>query len=137
MFDSLSYTNFMSLCLMQKNIINKHKKITNKHPCFLSYTSMFPIIFCYQLMNFSQRHHSIYYLSQSIKNISNNFLSLIGFLQYSEMACSLCWCYGSLKYWSFSTMVYLWLQQLWCLNRNMIFATQRKGIFVLLRKKAF
>ena len=36
---------------------------------------------CYILINLPLRHQSLNYLSQSTRNMSNNFLSLIGFLR--------------------------------------------------------
>ena len=44
-------------------------------------TSTLPIILGYHLMNLPYCHHSMKYFNQSIRNMSNNFLSLTGFFR--------------------------------------------------------
>ena len=97
----------------------------------------FPPIHCYHMMNLPLRHHSMNYFGQSDRNMSNNFLSFIGFLRvnWNCMFTLLMLCFSqALKFFNYSMLITTAMRTL---IRDLVLATKRQPIFVLSRKKTF
>ena len=80
---------------------------------------------------------STHYFSQSIRNVPNNFHSLIGFLlvNCNDMFTFLVlWFSQALKFLNYDILITTTMMNL---IRDLIFLTQRQTIFVLLRRKTF
>lgn len=121
----------MKLCSIQ-NINTGNPNSIIRNPCSLWYNPMFIInLSKITWVAFHPKHQSINYFSQSIRNVSNNFHFLIGFLRvnWNDMFTALVfwhcqrskfYAYGILKLW-------LW----WSLIHDWNFATQRQAIVAL------
>ena len=86
------------------------------------------------LMNLPPRHQLMNYFSQSIRSVFNDFFSLIRFLQVNLkglITLLVLWFSQTLNFFSSRLLITT------TLIRDLIFATQRQAIFVLLRMKKF
>ena len=124
----------MSPCTMQKNQCRESQ--------FHQQAPKFPQMHLYvphhlllsHVMNLPPRHQLMNYFSQSIRSAFNGFFSLIRFLQVNLkglITLLVLWFSQTLNFFSSRLLITT------TLIRDLIFATQRQAIFVLLRKKKF
>ena len=127
----------MSPCTMQKNQCRKSQ--------FHQQAPKFPQMHLYvphhlllsHLMNLPPRHQLMNYFSQSIRSVFNDFFSLIRFLQVNWkglITLLVLWFSQTLNFFNSGLLI---TTTMMTLIRDLIFATQRQAIFVLLRKKKF
>ena len=124
-FNFLLCTTFRSLCPIEK-INVRNLKPSDRQPSTIRCTSMFPIIFCYQLMEYPLRHQFLNYFSQKINLCLITFFPWMVFLselkRYIHFA------------GVFSNIEALITTKIMNLILGLIFAAQRQVIFVSLRK---
>ena len=102
----------------------------------LGCTSKFSIIFCNHLMNLPLCSQSINYFSQSMRNLSNNILSLTGFLWVNwngMFSLLVLWFAQTFKLFNYSAVINTTMM---ALILDLVFVTQRQ-IFLFLQKKTF
>ena len=102
----------------------------------LGCTSKFSIIFCNHLMNLPLCSQSINYFSQSMRNLSNNILSLTGFLWVNwngMFSLLVLWFAQTFKLFNYSAVINTTMM---ALILDLVFVTQRQ-IFLFLQKRHF
>ena len=127
----------MSPCTMQKNQCREsqfHQQVP-KFPQMHLYVPHHLLLS--HLMNLPPRHQLMNYFSQSIRSVFNDFFSLIRFLQVNWkglITLLVLWFSQTLNFFNSGLLI---TTTMMTLIRDLIFATQRQAIFVLLRKKKF
>lgn len=110
---------------------------TSWYPCSPWCTSVVPIDFYDQLKSLPFWHQSMKYFSQSMRNVSDKFLSLVGFLRVRRHNISMLrvnWnnMFSVLVFWLSRTLK-LFIHGQWLpFTSDLVFATKRQGIFVFL-----